>query len=369
MGIEHTDHMRTFYGEYKEKRVLVTGGLGFIGSNLVIRLAELGARVTVIDSLVQGCGGSIDNLGSIRESLRVIVADIKTAPSFLGKLERPDVIFNLAGEVSHSRSMDEPLRDLELNALAQLVFLKTCADCFPAIRIVYAGTRQVYGKPQALPVSEDHSIQPVDFNGVHKFAACAYHLILSNLGGLDAIVLRLTNVYGPRMAVNIRQQGFLGVYLYNASMGQPIDVYGSGKQLRDPVYVDDVVDAFLRAGLASSCSRVFNVAGPQVLEIQRIAAIAAKAGGCVVRHREFPIREQAIDIGSYSADASRIADELQWYPRVRLEQGVRKALQFYKSERSETYQDQANWSSAVREQHEIDCVPRTGESTPGMPSK
>lgn len=323
--------MRTFYGEYNDKRVLVTGGLGFIGSNLVIRLAELGARITVIDSLAEGCGGNLDNLSPILDSIRVIVADLKTAPSFLKKLERPEIVFNLAGEVSHSRSMERPLRDLELNALAQLIFLKSCAECFPGIRVVYAGTRQVYGIPQTLPVSESHPIQPIDFNGIHKFAACAYHLIFSKLGALDAIVLRLTNVYGPRMALQIGQQGFLGVYLSNALTGEPIQIYGDGKQLRDPVYVDDAADAFLRAGLASGTSRLFNVGGPERLEIQRIATMAAAAGGCAVRRREFHPQEKAIHIGSYYADRNRIARELQWRPRIRFEQGFRQALQFYES--------------------------------------
>lgn len=323
--------MRKLNGEYSNKRVFVTGGLGFVGSNLVIRLAELGADITVIDSLAEDCGGNPDNLGPVLDSIRVIVADIRTAPSFAKELERPDIIFNLAGEGSHSRSMERPVRDLELNALAQLIFLKTCAERFPGTRIVYAGTRQVYGAPQTLPVSENHPIQPIDFNGIHKFAAAAYHLILSKLEAIDAIVLRLTNVYGPRMALHIGQQGFLGVYLRNALAGEPIQIYGDGKQLRDPVYVDDVVEAFLRAGLASGTSRIFNIGGPERLEIQQIATIAAAAGQCALRRREFRPHEKAIDIGSYYADANRIKRELKWRPLIQFEQGFHQALQFYES--------------------------------------
>ena len=315
-------------GEYKNKTVLVTGGLGFIGSNLVIRLAALGARITVIDSLVEGCGGNIDNLRAVQESIRIKVADIRDA----GNLERPDIIFNLAGEVSHSASMSAPLRDLELNALAQLAFLTTCADRFPGTRIVYASTRQVYGVSRVLPVTEDHPIQPVDFNGVHKFAASAYHLLFSNIGRLDAIVLRLTNVYGPRMALTAKAQGFLSVYLRNALAGKPIQIYDGGKQLRDPVHVSDVVDAFLRAGLASGTSRVFNVGGPEALEIRQIAKIAAAAGNCEIAWREFDRAEKAIDIGSYRANASRIARELKWQPRIRFAEGFPSALRSYRHE-------------------------------------
>ena len=192
------------------------------------------------------------------------------------------IVFNLAGAVSHSGRMEAPLRDLELNTCAQLAFLSKCADRFPGVRIVYAGTRKVYGVPQFLPVTEDHPIAPVDFNGVHKFAASAYHLLLPKLGRLDAVVLRLTNVYGPHMALNVKGQGFLTVYIRNALAGQPIEIHGNGKQLRDPVHVSDVVDAFLSASLTSCRSRVFNISGPGALDVRQIAKIAAAAGQCEI---------------------------------------------------------------------------------------
>lgn len=321
-----------FFGDYSNKRVLVTGGLGFIGSNLAIRLSSLGAQVTVLDSCVEHCGGNWTNFCSTIDSIRIIAADISDTHSFAGELDPPDVIFNMAGDVRHAQSMEAPIRDLELNAVAQLAFLKACADHFPGVRIVYASTRQVYGVPQFLPVTEEHPIQPVDFNGVHKFAASAYHLILSRIGLIDGIVLRLTNVYGPRMALEIRGQGFLSVYLRDALNGEPIHIVGDGTQLRDPVHVDDVVDAFLRAGLSSACSRVFNIAGPEVLAIQGMAEIAAAAGNCKIIQREFTSAEKAIDIGSYYADASRIGRELGWKPRIRFEEGFPDALRFYQSE-------------------------------------
>lgn len=321
------------YGEYKNKCVLVTGGLGFIGSNLVIRLSGLGARVTVIDSLVEGCGGSVGNISSVRDSIQLQVADIKDIRDFAAELDRPDVIFNLAGEVSHCGSIAAPMRDLDLNVRAQLAFLMGCADCFPRVRIVYASTRQVYGIPHVLPVTEEHPIQPVDFNGVHKFAAGAYHLLFSKIGGIDAIVMRLTNVYGPRMELNIKGQGFLSVYLRNALAGQPIQICGDGKQLRDPIHVSDMVDAFLRVGFSSGTSRMFNIAGPEALEIRQIAKIAAAAGHCEIVWRDFDPVEKAIDIGSYRTDASRVARELKWQPRIRFEDGFPDALRSYKSGR------------------------------------
>jgi UDP-glucose 4-epimerase len=183
--------------------------------------------------------------------------------------------------------------------------------------------------PRILPVSEDHPIEPLDFNAVHKFAACAYHLLLSKIGKIDATVLRLTNVYGPRMALDIDGKGFLNVYLRNALQGRPIEIYGNGKQLRDPVHVSDVLDAFLLAGLVSGTSRLFNVGGPEALEVQQIAKVAAAAGGCEIIRREFSDSQKAIDIGSYKADASRIARELNWQPRIRFSEGFAQTLRSF----------------------------------------
>jgi nucleoside-diphosphate-sugar epimerase len=318
---------------YAGKTVLVTGGLGFIGSNLALRLVELGARVTIVDSLVEGCGGTVDNVLPALQSLQIRLADLNDAASFASEIEPPQVIFNLAGEVSHSRSMTTPMRDLQLNTAAQLAFLTTCADLYPGVRIVYASTRQVYGVPRHLPVTEDHPIDPIDFNGVHKFAACSYHLLLSRIGKIDAIVLRLTNVYGPRMALNVEGKGFLHVYLRNALAKRPIEIVGDGTQLRDPVHVDDVVDAFLRVGVASGTSRFFNVAGPDALEIRQIAEIVAHACGCKIVRREFLKSEKAIDIGSYQADASRLARELNWRPRIDFRQGFVQTLESYEAAR------------------------------------
>ena len=323
-----TDNNRPL--SYANEPVLITGGLGFIGSNLAIKLAGLGARVTVVDSLVQGCGGSLDNVCPVLQSIRIKIADLKDMDSFAAELEPPKVIFNLAGEVSHSRSMTEPIRDLELNTVAQLAFLMTCVDRYPGIRMVFASTRQAYGVPRVLPVTEDHPIEPTDFNGVHKFAASAYHLLLSRIGKIDAIVLRLTNVYGPRMALDVDGKSFVNIYARNALARRPIEIYGDGKQLRDPVHVSDVLDSLLLAGVASGTSRVFNVGGPEALEVQEIAAIAAAAGPCDIIRREFSPSQKAIDIGSYRADASRISRELNWQPRIRFREGFGHTLEFYK---------------------------------------
>jgi UDP-glucose 4-epimerase len=315
---------------YKGKRAVVTGGLGFIGSNLAIRLADLGARVSIVDPCVQGCGGNAHNICPVADRVEVIPADISDAGDFGELIRSSDIIFNLAGEISHIHSMQFPERDLLVNALAQMRFLQVCAREAPGIRIVYAGTRQVYGVPQYLPVDEAHPIAPVDFNGVHKYAATMYHSMLSRAGLLDGIVLRLSNVYGPRMALGVPCQGFLSTFVRRVVLGEPIDVFGDGSQLRDAVYVDDVVEAFLLAGDSTASSRSYNVGGSEILSLREIAETASRlGGGTSVRYKPFPEDRKQIDIGSYYTDSRRINGDLGWTPRVSFEEGLRRTVAFY----------------------------------------
>ena len=317
---------------YRGKQVVITGGLGFLGSNLAIRLVEVGADVTIIDSLDAGCGANVFNIAPICRNVRVISAGIGDILEFPDALRGAEIVFNLAGDVSHSRSMEDPGRDLELNVRAQLQFLWGCRELCPKARIVYAGTRQVYGQSEYLPVDETHPIQPVDFNGVHKFAATQYHLLLSRRGDLDCIVLRLSNVYGPRMALRLPHQGFLCVYLRRALEGEPILIYSEGDSLRDPVYVDDVVDAFLRAGAVSQPqNRTYNIGGSEALSIARIAALAARlGGGSQVQRVPFPEELRRIDVGSYYSDTRRARRDLGWRPAMLLEDGFRETLAYFR---------------------------------------
>lgn len=314
----------------------MTGGLGFIGSNLAVRLAQAGAHVTVVDSSVPGCGANPRNLCAAAASVRVIEADIGDSAALAGEVRGCSVVFNLAGEISHIHSMLYPARDAALNATAQLLFLEECARQEPGVRVVYASTRQIYGVPQYLPVDESHPVRPVDFNGIHKYAATAYHLMLTAVGRIDAIALCLTNVYGPRMALNAPCQGFLGNFVRRGLLGQTIEIFGDGLQLRDPVYVDDVVDAFLMAGVVRDPqSRQWNVGGPEALPLSRIAEMmssAADAPRPVLR--PFPEDRKKIDIGSYVTDSRKIASEIGWHPSIAMEEGVRRTLEYFRRERS-----------------------------------
>ena len=315
---------------YKNKSVLITGGLGFIGSNLALRALAEGARITIVDSSVEGCGANPANIQSVRARVKLIPLDIGQPDEFVEDIRSADMIFNLAGEISHLHSMEFPERDLELNVQSQLRFLNVVRHVAPGLRVVYAGTRQIYGAPAYLPVDEHHPVQPVDFNGIHKYAATMYHQMLTRAGYLDAVVLRLTNVYGPRMALHIPTQGFLSTYLRRMVMGGELEVFGDGTQLRDLLYVDDAVEAFLLAGVAKVLpSRSYNVGGPEALEMREIARICAEtADGLPVRYREFPAELKKIDIGSYYTDSSRIGRELGWKARVRFTEGIHKTLEY-----------------------------------------
>ncbi|MGO9257033.1 MAG: NAD-dependent epimerase/dehydratase family protein [Bryobacteraceae bacterium] len=318
---------------YQNRRALVTGGLGFIGSNLSLRLAAAGSRVTVVDSSIAGCGANPRNLEAA-SGIRVIHCDIGSPDVFAEEIRAADIVFNLAGEVSHLHSMRQPGRDAELNAGAQLRFLDGCARLSPGLRVVYASTRQIYGAPRYLPVDEAHPIQPVDFNGIHKYAATSYHLLYHAMGRLDTRVLCLTNVYGPRMALHIPGQGFLGNFLRRVLCGESLEVFGDGRQLRDPVFVDDAVNAFLVAGaVRDPLTRLWNVGGREALSLGSIACVLSAAAGVAPPvFRPFPPEHKSIDIGSYTTDSSRILRDLGWRPHVGFRQGIARSLEFFRRE-------------------------------------
>lgn len=334
---------------YRDVPVLITGGLGFLGSNLAVKLVEEGAAVTIVDSSIPGTGANEYNIALVRDRVSVIHHDIGEAESFTSAIRDARVIFNLAGEISHIHSMDFPERDLRINTVAQLRFLMECQASHRGVRVVYASTRQIYGVPDYLPVDERHPIQPVDYNGVHKFAGSMYHLMLGRAGALDTVILRLTNVYGPRMALDVPCQGFLSTFLRRLLLGRSLEIFGDGEQLRDPVFVDDAVEAFLIAGAIDRApSRVYNIGGLEALSLNALAGISSEAAGVAApSHRPFPGEIKAIDIGSYFTDSRRAARELDWRPQVKFEDGIRRTIDYYRRELNH-YLDPENPDPACR---------------------
>jgi len=317
---------------YRGRRVLITGGLGFIGSNLARQLATLGADLLLVDSLIPDYGGRLFNIAGIEDRVRVNIADVRQASTMNYLVRGVDVIFNLAGQVSHIDSMRDPHTDLDINCRSQLTILEACRRHNPGVRVVYAGTRQVYGKPDFLPVTEDHLVRPTDVNGINKVAGEYYHLVYNNVFGVRACSLRLTNIYGPRQLVKHNRQGFIGWFIRLAVEGGEIQVFGDGSQVRDFVYVDDAADAFLRAGASGACDgQVFNVGGAEpVAHRDLVRMLIDVAGSGRVTFVDWPPEKKAIDIGSVYADSSRFTAATGWSPSVNLRDGLARTVAFYR---------------------------------------
>ena len=320
--------------QFLGRNVLITGGLGFLGSSLARELVEAGANVTLVDSLVPEYGGNEHNIAGLEDRLHVNVSDVRDEHSLRHLVQGQDVLFNLAGQTSHLDSMLDPYTDLEINCRAQLSILEACRHENPSVRLVFASTRQIYGRPQRLPVGEDHPIAPVDVNGIDKTAGEWYHLLYGDVYGLHVSVLRLTNTYGPRMRVKDARQTFLGYWLRLAVEGEPVQVFGDGTQRRDFNYVDDAVWAFLLAAVREEArGRVYNLGSDEVIDLRGLAELLTDVnGGGSFELVPFPPDRKAIDIGDFYADYSRIRDELGWEPRVTLRDGLERTLAFYRAE-------------------------------------
>jgi UDP-glucose 4-epimerase len=317
---------------YRGRAVMITGGLGFIGSNLARCLVGLGADVLLVDSLIPDYGGNLFNIDGLADRVRVNIADIRQQSTMNYLVRDRDVIFNLAGQVSHIDSMREPYTDLEINCRSQLTLLEACRHHNPRAKVVFAGTRQVYGRPDSLPVDETHLVRPTDVNGINKAAGEYYHLVYNNVFGIRACSLRLTNVYGPRQLISHNRQGFIGWFIRLAIEGRPIQIYGDGSQLRDFVFVDDAADAFLRAGADDACNgEVFNVGGDEPISHRDLAALLFEvAGSGRAEYVPWPAEKRAIDIGSFYADSSKFKRATRWTPRVALAHGLRRTIDFYR---------------------------------------
>jgi UDP-glucose 4-epimerase len=318
---------------FRGARVLITGGLGFLGSTLGRRLADLGARVTLLDSLIPEYGGNLFNLEGYEERLRVNVGDMRDEHGINHLVRGQDFIFNLAGQVSHLDSMRDPFTDLEINCRSQLYLLEACRQHNPRVRLLNTSTRQVYGRPVRLPVDEDHPLAPVDTNGIHKLAADGYCLLYHRTYGLRATSLRLTNTYGPRMRVKDARQTFLGLWLRCLVEGREFEVYGDGRQARDFNYVDDVVGALLLAALSPATEgNVYNLGSPEVISLLDLAGLLVRLnGGGSFRLVPFPPDRKLIDIGDYYADFSRFRRAVGWQPSTPLREGLARALDHYRA--------------------------------------
>lgn len=317
---------------FKNANIMITGGLGFIGSNLARRLVSLGAHVLLVDSLIPEYGGNIHNIQGIENKVKVNISDVRDPHSFKYLIQGQDYLFNLAGQTSHMDSMADPFTDMEINAHAQLAILEACRKYNPGIKVVFASTRQIYGKPDYIPVDEKHPLRPVDVNGINKMAGEWYHILYNNVYDVRSSVLRLTNTIGPRMRIKDARQTFVGIWIRLLLEGKPFDVWG-GEQLRDFTFVEDCIDAMLLAASSEKANgKIYNLGGKEIVSLRNLADHLIeinKKGTFVVK--EFPEERKKIDIGDYYSDFSLISEELGWAPETPIEEALQKTIDFFRA--------------------------------------
>jgi nucleoside-diphosphate-sugar epimerase len=315
---------------WRGRKVLVTGGAGFLGSNLCHALAGRGARVTALDGFLFGSGANAANLADA--DVELVRGDIREI-DLRSLCEGADVIFNLAAQTSHMGGQNDPLVDIAVNAVAQVRLIQAAREAAPDAVVVHASTRQFYGRVQKLPVDENQPVAPPDANGVSKFAGEQYWMLEHRVRGRPVVSLRLTNCYGPRLRIRDARQTFLGIWIRCVLEQRPFEVWG-GAQLRDLTYVDDVTEAFLLAADRPEChGRIFNIGGPPPASLHEIAELMVRVAGPPARYatREFPADRASIDIGSYHADDRAFRAAAAWEPRVGLEEGIRRSLEWYRA--------------------------------------
>lgn len=325
--------MNKIQQHFASKKIIISGGLGFIGSNLAIRLVEYGADVTVIDNLFPDYGGNLRNIEPIKDQINVHISDVRDESCIQQLVQQKDYFFNLAGQTSHLDSMKNPFTDLEINSKAQLSILEVCRKFNPDIKIVFASTRQIYGRPQYLPVDEKHPLVPVDINGINKLSGEMYHTLYNKVYNIKTAVLRLTNTYGPRMRIKDARQTFLGIWVRNLLENKPITIYGKGTQIRDYNYISDVVDAFLLVASSNIWDgSIFNIGNYKTLSLKSTAELMIKennAGSYVLV--PFPDELKTIDIGDFYSDYSKIKECLGWNPLISNQIGFKETIEYFRN--------------------------------------
>lgn len=316
------------------KKILITGGLGFIGSNLARKLVGIGAEVTLVDSLIPEYGGNLFNIRDFRDEVTINISDVRDPHSMRYLIQNQDFLFNLAGQTSHMDSMQDPFTDMEINCHSQLSILEACRNYNPGIKVVFASTRQIYGKPDYNPVDEKHPIRPADVNGINKMAGEWYHILYNNVYNIRTSVLRLTNTYGPGMRIKDARQTFLGIWIRLLLEDKSFEVW-EGHQLRDFTYIDDAVDAFLLAAANPDADgKVFNIGGKPPMSLKDLADLLTVIHGSgKYLQKAYPEDRKKIDIGDYYSNYDLITSVLGWEPKISLTEGLTRTLEYYQKNR------------------------------------
>ena len=323
------------FAAFRGRKALVTGGAGFIGSNLVHALEALGAGVTVIDSLAPEQGGNLFNLAGLEGKVDVRISDIRDANAVAAAVDGADFVFNMAGGGAHLNSLDAPFEDLDVNVRGTLVVLEAIRRHAPAARVVFGGSRGEYGAIERTPVSEDHPLRPTEINSANKAAAALYHFAYHVSHGLDTVNIRLANIYGPRMQAAHPRQGFIAWFVRSAVLGGDYRLFGDGSQVRDMVYIDDTVSALLLAAVTPGVAgESINVGSGSPASLKQIAEqLVALAGAGSIEYVPFPEDAKRIEIGDYVADTTKIQRLLDWQPKVSMNEGLKRSVAYYREYR------------------------------------
>jgi len=316
---------------FNNSKVLITGGTGFIGSNLAIKLVDLGARVEIFDSLISEQGGNLHNLDGINEKIKFTKADIRDEKKITQSVEDKDFLFNLAAYTSHEGSMKDPFTDFDINCRGNLILLEACRKNNSDVRIIYTGTRGQYGKILYTPVDEKHPINPTDANGISKMAGEMYHFLFGKVYGMKVTSLRLTNTYGPRHLMKHGKLGFVNWFIRLAMDNEKIKVF-DGLQIRDLNFVNDAVNALLMVAVNKKTEGdVFNLGSGKPISIVDLTKLIIRiTGSGSYEQIQYPKERKKIEIGDYIADISKIKNSVGWRPEISLKEGLKKTIEFYR---------------------------------------
>jgi nucleoside-diphosphate-sugar epimerase len=318
-------YLRSFHG----KKVLVTGGFGFIGSNLCVRLLDLGADLTVMDRVAPA--GQFHQIPASRSAMRILVADIRNLDAVQKAVAGQDVIFNLAGASGAAHSNKTPLKDIDVNCRGHLTLLEACRAVNSRVSMVFPSSRLVYGRPQQLPVNEEHPVAPESIYAVHKLAVENYLFLYARSFGLKATVLRISNPYGPFQSREFRSYGIANRFIQAAVAGEAITLFGNGKQQRDYLYIDDLVDVLLRCAWSNNSNcKIYNIGSGEGTRLSEMAKMAVAAvGKGKIERVPWPPDDQAIETGDYVSDIRRATTELGWRPAIGIREGIERTVAYY----------------------------------------
>ena len=319
------------------KKALITGGAGFLGSNLAIRLVDLGADVTVMDIMLPEYGGNLFNLEPVRDRVRVNFSDIRDGNAMNYLVRGMDYIFHLAGQVSHIKSFTDPFQDIDINIKGSAMVMEACRKHNPGVKVVYTGTRGQYGKQTTLPVREDAELDPRGIYELSNLAAEKLIKIYHDVPGIRSILLRLTNSYGPRAQMKTPHYGVANWFIRQARDGETLRVFGDGSLLRDFLYVDDSVDAMLRsAAVEEAYGLIFNVGrDTPVTILDFVKKVLEIAGTGRWEYAPFSPERAAQEPGSYYSDITRIRKTVGWEPSTGVEDGIRRTVDYYRKHKEE----------------------------------